>query len=146
MAERRIYTRNLGSIHILVLDWHTTHITLEAVLLCKKHNIILICLPEHSSQILQPLDRGIYCHVKQAWKEIFTKYYIDSKCKNLDKQNFPPLLKLLYVSGKCFTRLHVTAGFQYTDLLPRNKNNKNHKALAITQTFNPPTPSCSDTA
>ncbi|XP_065675768.1 uncharacterized protein LOC136091976 [Hydra vulgaris] len=42
----------IGGIHILVLDGHTTHITLEAVLLCKKYNIILIYLLEHSSHIL----------------------------------------------------------------------------------------------
>ncbi|XP_065665659.1 uncharacterized protein LOC136087081 [Hydra vulgaris] len=111
-------TEQIGGIHILVLDGHTTHIALKVVLLCKKHNIILICLPEHSSNILQPLDRGGYCHVKQAWKEILTN-------------------------------------FQYTGLFPLNKNNINHKALAITQMFNlpsstlatsaPHTPSCSDT-
>ncbi|XP_065642670.1 uncharacterized protein LOC136074292 [Hydra vulgaris] len=104
-------TEQIGGIHILVLDGHTTHKALEAVLLCKKHNIILICLPEHSSHILQPLERCVYCHVKQAWKKILTKYYKDSKCKNLDKQNFPPLLKLLYESGNCFTRLHGIASF-----------------------------------
>ncbi|XP_065662690.1 uncharacterized protein LOC136085323 [Hydra vulgaris] len=59
-------TEQIGGIHILALDGHTNHIALEAVFLCKKLNIILICLPEHSSHILQPLDRGVYCHVKQA--------------------------------------------------------------------------------
>ncbi|XP_065650570.1 uncharacterized protein LOC136078709 [Hydra vulgaris] len=148
-------TEQIGGIHTLLLDGHTTHITLEAILLCKKYNIILICLPEHSSHILQPFDRCVYFHVKQAWK-ILSKYCKDSKCKNLDKKNLSPLLKLLYKKGKCFTGLHASVGFQYTGSFPLNKNNINHKALAITQTLNPPsltlaastapTPFCSDTA
>ncbi|XP_065665450.1 uncharacterized protein LOC136086882 [Hydra vulgaris] len=50
-------TEQIGGIHILVLDGHTIHIALVAVLLCKNYNIILICVPEHSSHILQQLDR-----------------------------------------------------------------------------------------
>ncbi|XP_065653082.1 uncharacterized protein LOC136080393 [Hydra vulgaris] len=114
-------TGQIGGTYILVLDGRTAHITLEALLLCKKHNTILIYLPEHSSHILQSLDRGFYCHVKHAWKEMLTKYNKDSKCKSLGKQNFPPLFKLLYESGKSFTRLHTIAGFQYTCLFPLKK-------------------------
>ena len=74
-------------------------------------------------------------------KAVHTKYYQDTKCKNLDKENFPPLLKQVYEIGKCFTRLHVIAGFQYTGLFPLNKKRINQHALAISEMFNQPTPS-----
>nr|XP_047141020.1 MFS-type transporter clz9-like [Hydra vulgaris] len=45
--------------YILHLDGHTSHVSLAAVLLSRENNIILICLPSHSSHILQPLDRGV---------------------------------------------------------------------------------------
>ena len=71
------------------------------------------------------------------WKAAFTK----TKCKNLDKENFPPFLKQVYESSKCFTRLHATTGFQYTGLFPLNKNSINQLPSAISETFNPPTSS-----
>ena len=46
----------------------------------------------------------------------------------------------MYESGKCFTRLHAIAGFQYTGLFPLNKKRINQHALAISETFNHPTP------
>ena len=60
------------------------------------------------------------------------------KSKNLDKENFPPLIKKLFECGEAFTRLHAIDGFQYDGIFPRNKNNINQEKLKITQTFNPP--------
>ena len=64
----------ISGTHILHLDGHTSHVSLAAVMLCRENNIILICLPAHSTHILQPLDRDVYCHVKQVWKAVLTKY------------------------------------------------------------------------
>ena len=100
----------------------------------------MICLPAHSSHNLQPLDRGVYCHIKQVREAVLTKYYKDIKRKNLDKENFPLLLKQVYESGKCLTRSHAITGFQYTGLFPLNKKRINQHALAISVTFNQPTP------
>ena len=119
----------INCIHILHLDGHMSHVSLAAILLCRENNIILICLPSHSSHIPQPLDQGVYCHVKKVWKAVLTKYCKNTKCKNLDKENFLPLLKQVYESGKCFTRLHSIAGFQYTELFPLNKKTK--KSICI---------------
>jgi hypothetical protein len=44
-------------------------------------------------------------------------------CHNLDKENFPPLLKKLYSSGKASTRLHAIDGFENTGFYPLNNNN-----------------------
>ncbi|XP_065658203.1 uncharacterized protein LOC136082711 [Hydra vulgaris] len=69
----------ISGTHTLHLDGHTSDVSLAAVLLCWENNIILICLPAHSSHILQPLDRGVYCHIKRVWKAVLTKYYKDTK-------------------------------------------------------------------
>jgi hypothetical protein len=98
---------------------------------------VLVCLPAHSSHILQPLDVGVYCHVKRTWKIILDEYYSANGQKNLDKEPlFAPLLKKLYDSKKCFTRAHAISGFQITGFLPLNMNNINKDKLNKAQTFN----------
>jgi hypothetical protein len=81
-----------GNKHILLLDGHGSHITLQAVEICLLRNIVLICLPAHSSH-MQPLDVGVYCHVKKVWRKILSTYYESSGYRNLDKENFAPQLK-----------------------------------------------------
>jgi hypothetical protein len=109
--------------HVLLLDGHSTHVTLKAIEICRNNNVSLMCLPAHSSHILQPLDVSVYCHVKKVWRTILQEYYATSKCHNLDKESFPPLLKKLYSSGKASTRLHAIDGFENTGFYPLNNNN-----------------------
>jgi len=41
------------------MDGHGSHITYGFVKFCMKHNILLLCLPSHSTHLLQPLDIGL---------------------------------------------------------------------------------------
>ena len=121
---------------VLFLDGHSTHITLQAIELCIKNQIRLICLSAHSSYILQPLDVGVYCHVKDVWRSILQEFCRSTGYQNLDKLNFPTLLKKLYSSPKYFTSSHAISGFKKTGLFPLNIANIDKKKLEIAQTFN----------
>ena len=48
--------RMTGSYRLLVLDGHGSHLTPEFDKVCSENNIILICMPPHSSN---------YCHAAQ---------------------------------------------------------------------------------
>ena len=86
--------------HVLILDGHSSHLSLTAIEVCIENNITMLCLPAHSSHILQPLDVGVYGHVKKEWRTILQDYYFNSRAEKLDKENFAPLLKKLYDSKK----------------------------------------------
>jgi hypothetical protein len=111
-------------------------VSIEAVEVALQHSIKLICLPAHSSHTLQPLDVGVYCHVKTTCKKTLATYYERINFHNLEKDNFSKLLKQLYESGTAFTRLHDISGFHQSDLFPLNKQNISHAKLQIAQTFN----------
>jgi hypothetical protein len=128
-------TKKIGGCHILVLDGHNSHVTLRTVETCLANQIILICLPAHSSHILQPLDVGVYGHVKRAWRRILNEFYETTNFKNLDKENFPSLLKKLYDDDCAFTRLHAIAGFHNSGLYPLDKQNVDKEKLRIAKTF-----------
>lgn len=123
--------QKLDSEHILVIDGHSSHVTLQVIEICKQHGIRLICLPARSSHILQPLDVGIYCHVKKVWRDVIKNYYETTKFKNVDKDNFPRLIKQLYENDHCFTRLHAISGFEHTGLFPLDKSKVDKSKLKI---------------
>ena len=64
------HIKKIGGYHILLLDGHSTHVSLSVALNCKENNITLICIPAHSSYTVQPLDLGVFCHVKDVWSNI----------------------------------------------------------------------------
>jgi hypothetical protein len=57
--------RKYGGRHVLLVDGHSSHVSLRAIEVCKNNNIMLMLLPSHSSHMLQPLDIGVYGHVKK---------------------------------------------------------------------------------
>ena len=57
---------------ILFVDGHNSHISIEVVLLAIKNYISLICLPPHSTHLLQPLDVGVFKSVKNSWRKLIT--------------------------------------------------------------------------
>jgi hypothetical protein len=59
--------RTKGSFRLLVLDGHGSHLTPEFNQACKDNNIICICMPPHSSHLLQPLDVGCFGPLKRAY-------------------------------------------------------------------------------
>ena len=58
--EKHTEPRKLGGYRLLVLDGHESHHSAEFELYCKEKNIITLCMPPHSSHILQPLDVGCF--------------------------------------------------------------------------------------
>ena len=69
LVERR---RNLLAVNkkiLLLLDGHSSRISLPVILACIRENITILILPAHSSSITQPNDRG----VNSTFKTWFSK-------------------------------------------------------------------------
>ena len=58
----------------ILLDLHSSRIDFYVVELCAAHEILLFCLPPHSSNVLQPADREFWHFYNQ--KNIFCDLYI----------------------------------------------------------------------
>jgi predicted HTH domain antitoxin len=59
--------RTKGTYRLLILDGHESHHLTKFELYCKSHNIITLCMPPHSSHLLQPLDVGCFAPLKVAY-------------------------------------------------------------------------------
>ena len=121
----------MENIYYLILDGHNSHVTLETIETCKSNNIRLLCLPAHSSHILQPLDVGVFVHVKNSWRKVLADNYLTSGCQNIDKSIFPSLINKEFQSHESLTRTHAIIGFQKSGLFPLDITNIDETKLTI---------------
>jgi hypothetical protein len=81
------FSRLKGRYRLLVLDGHGSHLTPKFDKLCEENNIIPICMPVHSSHLLQPLDIGCFAVLKRAYGRM-----VETKMRNginfIDKLDF----------------------------------------------------------
>lgn len=82
--QSRQRLENKDKYRLLFLDGHLSHISREVIFFCEQHKIILLCLPAHSTHILQPLDVGIFGPLAAKYKQLLEnrswpggRYFID---------------------------------------------------------------------
>lgn len=56
--------RSQGAWRLLILDGHGSHLTPQFDQICEQNKIIPLCMPAHSSHLLQPLDIGCFSVLK----------------------------------------------------------------------------------
>ena len=61
--------RTQGKYRLLVLDGHDSHCTMQFVQYCEENSIVPLCLPPHTTHLLQPLDLGIFGPLAKAYKK-----------------------------------------------------------------------------
>ena len=96
------------------------------------NNIELPCLPAHTSNILQPLDVGVFKTVKAKWHTCLKTYYDETRYKNVDKTAFPCLLKRLINSG-IFSNANAITAFQACGIYPVDRSKITADKLATSE-------------
>ena len=76
---------------LLILDGHSSHISHEVHELAIKNNIHMLKLPPHLTNLLQPLDVGVFKPMKAAWYSIVADYTCRER-RPVTKREFPSLL------------------------------------------------------
>jgi hypothetical protein len=59
--------RRHGAWSLLVMDGHGSHLTPQFDTICMANNIVTICMPAHSSHLLQPVDVGCFGILKHFY-------------------------------------------------------------------------------
>ena len=63
-------SHSVGARRLLILDSHSSHLTADFDTFCKENAIICLCMPPHSSHLLQPLDVGVFGPLKRAYGKL----------------------------------------------------------------------------
>ena len=59
---------------LLIQDGHTSHTSIDLIELARENNIHLLCLPPHTTHVLQLLDVGVFKSFKANFSKACTKY------------------------------------------------------------------------
>jgi hypothetical protein len=113
--EKHTKARTIGGYRLLVLDGHESHHSDAFEEYCKEHNIVTLCMPAHSSHILQPLDVGCFGPLKKAYgrqiEDMMRAYII-----HITKDDFFPAFRKAHFAA--MTESNIQGGFRGAGLLP----------------------------
>jgi hypothetical protein len=84
---------------------------------CKEHRIITICMPPHSSHLLQPLDVGCFGPLKRAYSREIEEL-VRCRVSHITKEDFLPAFKNAY--DKALVASNIKGSFRGAGLVPHN--------------------------
>ncbi|KAL9561247.1 hypothetical protein ACKAV7_014602 [Fusarium commune] len=100
---------------LLILDGHESHHSVDFERYCKANKIITLCMPPHSSHLLQPLDVGCFGLLKGAYgREI--EHLIRCSVTHISKTEFFPAFYTAYQAT--MTEKNIKAAFRGAGLAP----------------------------
>ncbi|XP_033749226.1 tigger transposable element-derived protein 1-like [Pecten maximus] len=96
---------------LVIMDNHSSHITKQVVDTARENNIHLLCLPAHSTHLLQPLDVGVFHLLKSNVAQMCTSLGYTGM-KTLPRHKFPKVihLGLNKISGSAISSSFRAAG------------------------------------
>src|SRR3984957_9988443 len=103
-----------GGYHLLILNGHNSHCTYGFCKFTANNEIIIICLPSHTTHALQPCDVACFGPLASAWKsEVNTASadYIEIMKQNL-------LVFYLKARERTLKRSTIISSFAKTGILP----------------------------
>ena len=100
---------------LLVLDGHGSHETSEIIRLAEANNIIILCLPPHTTHKLQPLDVGVFGPFQRAWLDRCDDI-AELTGSEMPKENF--IMEYMQVRQATFRLPTIVSAFKKSGLWP----------------------------
>jgi hypothetical protein len=107
--------RTVGSYRLLILDGHESHHSVDFEIYCKENNIVTLCMPAHSSHILQPLDIGCFSPLKKAYGKQIEELMKGGQT-HITKEDFLPALCAAFPES--ISESNIQGGFRGAGLIP----------------------------
>jgi hypothetical protein len=113
--DRATTNRSTGPYRLLILDGHGSHRSADFQIYCEENNIITLCMPPHSSHLLQPLDISCFGPLKRAYgREI--ERLIRRSITHISKTDF--FLAFYVAFQATITEKNIKGGFKGAGLAP----------------------------
>ena len=75
---------------------HASHISIEVIELAQSNDIHLLCLPSHTTHLLQPLDVGVFKSLKSNYSKECQRYLATNPSRVITTEAIASIL------GPCF--------------------------------------------
>lgn len=105
---------------LLILDNHSSHISLQAFSFCKENHITMLSIPPHSSHRTQPLDVSFYGPLKAAYRNECNRHMKTHLMSKITPYDVAGLFNKAYVQVANISK--AESGFRTTGIFPLNPN------------------------
>lgn len=104
---------------LLILDNHSSHCSLEAVLYCRQNGIHLLSIPPHSNHKTQPLDRCYFKALKDYYGQYCDQWLVNHPGRTITEENISAIFGAAY--NKISTVEKAVNAFRMCGIFPVNK-------------------------
>lgn len=103
---------------LLIQDGCSSHISIELIELAKENDVHLLCLPSHTTHILQPLDVGVFSSFKHHVGLALNTLLRSSEGRVPTSEDIPAILSEAW--PKSMTPVNLMSGFRKSGIHPLN--------------------------
>lgn len=103
---------------LLILDGHGSHVSLNVICHARDHDIVLLCLPPHTSHLYQPMDVGVFSSLKAKFQQACASKLQKKKSGKTGRQHFGQLFSTAWNAS--VTPKNIKGGFEDAGLWPIN--------------------------
>jgi hypothetical protein len=115
--EPNTASKSIGKYRLLILNGHGSHATPQFDQYCSNRSIITLCMPPHSSHLLQPFDVGCFSPLKRAYGTQISGF-VCLGINHVDKAEFLPAF--MQARMQAFSENNIKSSFAATGLVPMN--------------------------
>jgi hypothetical protein len=133
--DRCTAKRSNSRYRLLILDGHESHHSIEFERYCEENKIIRLCMPPHSSHILQPLDVGCFSVLKSAYGQEI-EHLIRCSITHISKTEFFPAFYAAFQAT--MTEKNIKSAFRGAGLVPLDPESVVSKLDVQLRTPTPP--------
>ena len=101
---------------LLLLDSHFSHYTPETIKIAAENEIILFCLPPHTTHVAQPLDISFLGPLKKHWFQTCNTYITENPGKVVTKFQFSSLFTKVWF--QLIQPQSIVSGFKKVGVCP----------------------------
>ena len=95
---------------LFIVDGHASHISVEVIEYAQKNQIHMLCLPAHTTHLLQPLDVGVFKSLKSFYYKACKEYTTDHPGRVITTDVIASLLADAWPQS--ITPINIMSGFK----------------------------------
>ncbi|KAJ8909501.1 hypothetical protein NQ315_016765 [Exocentrus adspersus] len=105
---------------LLILDNHESHVSLETAEIAKSNGVIILTLPPHTSNKLQPLDKSVFFSFKNFYNNAIDAWLLNHPGQPMTLYQIAHCVGVAH--SKSMTPENIMSGFKSTGIYPFNSD------------------------
>ena len=109
------------------------HVSIEAIEFARSNEIHILCLPAHTTHMLQPLDVGVFKSFKAFYYKACRKQIAEHLHRVITTEQIARLVEIAW--PQALTPLNIMSGFKKCGIYPLNPGEVTDRQLAPSTVF-----------